>query len=40
MRDQVEWAAEHGLLPQVLFFFRSLAEQDWVHLDDPATPAG
>lgn len=40
VRDQVEWAAARGLLPQVLFFFRSLAEQDWVHLEDSAVPRG
>lgn len=32
IRDQVEWAAEHGLLERVLQFFNALPENDWVHI--------
>jgi hypothetical protein len=32
IRDQVEWAAQHGLLEQVLGFFTALPENDWVHI--------
>jgi hypothetical protein len=32
VRDQVEWAAEHGLLEQVAQFFTSLPEDQWVHM--------
>jgi hypothetical protein len=32
IRDQVEWAAEHGLLERVLQFFTSLPEDQWVHI--------
>jgi hypothetical protein len=33
VREQVQWAADHGLLPQVLRFFRGLAEDEWVHME-------
>jgi hypothetical protein len=32
VRDQVEWAAQHGQLSAVLGFFRSLREDDWLHI--------
>jgi hypothetical protein len=32
IRDQVEWAAEHGMLDRVFHFFKSLAEDRWVHI--------
>jgi hypothetical protein len=34
VRDQVEWAARHGQLPQVLRFFQSLPEDRWHHMQD------
>lgn len=33
VREQVQWAADRGVLPQVLGFFRGLAEDEWVHMD-------
>ena len=32
IRDQVEWAEKHGQLPAVLGFFRSLSEEQWMHI--------
>lgn len=32
VRDQVEWAAERGQLSLALGFFRSLPEDQWVHI--------
>jgi hypothetical protein len=32
VRDQVEWAEKHGQLPTVLGFFRSLPEDQWMHI--------
>jgi hypothetical protein len=32
VRDQVEWAAENGLLEPLLQFFISLPENQWVHI--------
>ena len=32
VRDQVEWAAEHGQLALALDFFRSLPEDQWAHI--------
>lgn len=32
VRDQIEWAAEHGYLAVVLRFLRSLPEDQWVHM--------
>ncbi|MEJ5991619.1 hypothetical protein WG902_16570 [Ramlibacter sp. PS3R-8] len=34
VREQVEWAAQHGLLREVFSFFTSLPEGDWVHIGD------
>jgi hypothetical protein len=32
VRDQVEWAAQHGLLEPLLQFFTALPENQWVHI--------
>ena len=32
VRDQVEWAAQHGLLERLFQFFRALPEHQWVHI--------
>ena len=32
VRDQVEWAARHGLLERLFHFFRALPEDQWVHM--------
>ena len=32
LRDQVEWAAQHGILDRVFHFFKSLPENRWVHI--------
>jgi hypothetical protein len=32
IRDQVEWAAEHGLLEPLFQFFTALPENQWVHI--------
>lgn len=32
IRDQVEWAAEHGLLDRLYKFLQSLPEDRWVHM--------
>jgi hypothetical protein len=32
IRDQVEWAAQHGVLDRVFHFFKSLPEHRWVHI--------
>lgn len=34
VRDQVEWAAQHGLLPELFSFIESLPEDQWVHMGD------
>lgn len=34
VREQVEWAAQHGLLREAFSFFTSLPEGDWVHMGD------
>ena len=34
VREQVEWAAHHGMLREVFSFFTSLPEGDWVHMGD------
>lgn len=33
-RDHVEWAEQHGCLPQLLAFLQGLQEQDWQHMGD------
>lgn len=32
IRDQVEWAAQHGLLQRLFDFLQSLPESRWVHM--------
>lgn len=32
IRDQVEWAAQHGVLDRLFHFFKSLPENRWVHI--------
>jgi hypothetical protein len=32
LRDQVEWAAQQGILDRVFHFFKSLPENRWVHI--------
>jgi hypothetical protein len=32
IRDQVEWAAEHGVLERVYHFLKSLPEDRWIHI--------
>jgi hypothetical protein len=32
LRDQVEWCEQHGLLPLIYEYIRSLAEEDWSHI--------
>lgn len=32
VRDQVEWAAQHGLLMELHGFLASLSEEQWVHI--------
>jgi hypothetical protein len=32
VRDQVEWAEQHGQLAAVLRFFRGLSEEEWAHM--------
>jgi hypothetical protein len=34
VRDQVEWAAQHGLLREILSFIESLPEDHWIHMGD------
>lgn len=34
VRDQVEWAAQHGLLQEVSEFLASLPEDQWVHMGE------
>jgi hypothetical protein len=34
VRDQVEWAAQHGLLRDLLSFIESLPEDHWIHMGD------
>ena len=34
VREQVEWAAQHGMLREAFSFFTSLPEADWVHMGD------
>jgi hypothetical protein len=36
-REHIEWAEQHGCLPEVAHFMHGLAESDWVHMgeDDP-----
>jgi hypothetical protein len=34
IRDQVEWAAQHGLLPELFSFIESLPEDHWVHMGE------
>jgi hypothetical protein len=34
IRDQVEWAAERGCLPQVAAFIEALPEDRWIHMGD------
>lgn len=34
VRDQVEWAAQHGVLREVLSFIQSLGEEQWLHMGD------
>lgn len=34
VREQVEWAAQHGMLREAFSFFSSLPEGDWVHMGD------
>lgn len=34
VREQVEWAAQHGMLREAFSFFTSLPEGDWVHMGD------
>lgn len=33
LRDQIEWAEEHGRLPLVMDFFEGLGEGDWQHVE-------
>jgi hypothetical protein len=32
VRDQVEWAEQHGRLREVMAFFQSLREEQWLHI--------
>ena len=32
LRDQIEWAADHGYLPLAMRFLQALPEDDWVHM--------
>lgn len=32
LRDQIEWAAEHGYLALTLRFLQDLPEENWVHM--------
>lgn len=34
VRDQVEWAAKHGLLREVFSFIEALPEDHWVHMGE------
>jgi hypothetical protein len=34
MRDQVEWAAQHGLLRELFDFIESLPEDHWLHMGE------
>jgi hypothetical protein len=34
VRDQVEWAAEHGCLQEVYAFLHALPEDRWTHMGD------
>lgn len=34
VRDQVEWAAERGLLREVLDFIEALPEDHWIHMGE------
>lgn len=34
LRDQVEWAAQHGLLGDTLKFITALPEEHWLHMGD------
>lgn len=34
LRQQVEWAAEHGCLPDVRAFLEALPEDRWTHMED------
>jgi hypothetical protein len=32
LRDQIEWAADHGYLPLAMRFLNALPEENWVHM--------
>jgi hypothetical protein len=32
--EHIEWAEEHGILPDASTFLRTLSEKDWHHLSD------
>jgi hypothetical protein len=32
LRDQIEWAADHGYLALTMRFLQSLPEEEWVHM--------
>lgn len=34
VRDQVEWASQHGLLREVLSFIEALPEDHWLHMGE------